>query len=56
MVKIDTTATTHRNAQDCTCYDCMREETRQFMITKREKDESIQLQTQNNQRKTGRLS
>ena len=54
---VDMTATTHRKAKDCTCYQCTREETKAFLKEK----ENVQLQEgksgqERSQDKTGRLS
>ena len=32
-VLLDLKPETHRNAHDCTCYECTREETREFLKT-----------------------
>lgn len=53
--KVDMHAITHRKAKDCTCYDCTKEETRNYL-----KNQNVLEQGQNgqneNQSETGRLS
>lgn len=34
--KLDLKPETHRNAKDCTCFECMKEETREFFKTNSE--------------------
>lgn len=42
--KVDMTPQTHRKASDCTCYECMRKETIDFLKTQKEKNEFFQIQ------------
>ena len=36
VVLLDLKPETHRNAHDCTCYECMRKETKEFFKTNSE--------------------
>lgn len=53
---VDMNATTHRDAKDCTCYQCTREETITFLKDKQERDVQLQERKGESQDKTGRLS
>lgn len=58
-IQLDLHATTHRKASDCTCFECMAEETERFVNELRQKQNvSIQKErgdTTENNSDTGRL-
>lgn len=56
--KVDMHAITHRKAKDCTCYDCTKEETRNYLNLLNNKNvlEQGQNGQNENQSETGRLS
>lgn len=53
---VDMNATTHRKAEDCTCYECTREETITFLKEKQEKDVQLQQRKEGSQDNPGGLS
>ena len=53
-IELDLHPITHRNAKDCTCYECTQEETKTFI--KEKKDVQLEQGKERSQDKTGRLS
>lgn len=53
---VDTEAETHRKASDCTCYSCMKKETRNYINTNNDVLEQEQNGQRETQSETGRVS